>query len=147
MRPRTVELKAPDYARRSSPALPGGARADRNSCRSSAIAVAPQCSYTGRRGRVGVLKPEAGEADTDIRQHPGGAVVIRIPSCASNRFTRRRGGAEMWVELPTPPEASAVRDANTVVLLPDADAVGNTINPPTLDQARKPACRSARHGT
>jgi|GEM_PF-3343066 hypothetical protein len=53
----------------------------------------------------------------------------------------------MWVELPTPPEASAVRDANTVVLLPDADAAGNTINPPTLDQARKPACRSARHGT
>ena len=113
-------------------------------CPSSPLPPSPT---RGEGGVRGVLKPEAGEADTDIRQHPGGAVVIRIPSCASNRFTRRRGGAEMWVELPTPPEASAVRDANTVVLLPDADAVGNTINPPTLDQARKPACRSARHGT
>jgi hypothetical protein len=49
----------------------------------------------------------------------------------------------MWMGLPTPPEASAVCDANTVVLLPDADAAGNTINPPTLDQALKPVCRSA----
>ena len=53
----------------------------------------------------------------------------------------------MWMELPTPSEAGAACDASTVVLLPDADAAGNTINPPTLDHALEPACRSARHST
>jgi hypothetical protein len=106
------------------------------------------------KGGVGVLMPETGEADmdnrqhpgSDNRQHPGSAVVIRIPPRAPRRRVHRtgsRGGAEMWMGLPTPPEASAVCDANTVVLLPDADAAGNTNNPPTLDQALKPVCRSA----
>ena len=53
----------------------------------------------------------------------------------------------MWMELPTPSDAGAACDASTVVLLPDADAAGNTINPPTLDHALEPACRSARHST
>ena len=42
-------------------ALPGSDRGDRHSFRSPAIAVAPQCSHTGRRGSLGVLTAEMGD--------------------------------------------------------------------------------------
>jgi len=132
MRPRTVELKAPDYARRSSPALPGGASVDRNSFRSPAIAIAPQCSHTGRRGRVGVLKFEMGDGAQGLPENlasarlhagettalPGGASVDRnsfrspaiavAPQCS---YTGRRGRAGVLMRFCPPCEAARGRDA------------------------------------
>ena len=95
-----------------TPALPGSASVDRNSFRSPAIAIAPQCSYTGRRGRVGVLKFEMGDGAQGLPENlasarlhagettalPGGASVDRnsfrspaiaiAPQCS---HTERRG--------------------------------------------------------
>jgi len=105
-----------------TPALPGGDGVDRNSFRSPAIAIAPQCSHTGRRGSAGrpdaLLLPPVRLHVGETPALPGGASVDRnsfrspaiaiAPQCS---HTGRRGRAGRPDALLPPCEAARGRDA------------------------------------
>jgi hypothetical protein len=86
-RPDSLGARASGAQAGETPALPGGASVDRNSCRSPAIAIAPQCSHTGRRGRA--RRPDA--PLPLIPPAPFSHCKWRCPGCAR---LRRAGGRD-----------------------------------------------------
>jgi hypothetical protein len=94
-----------------TPALPGGASVDRNSFRSPAIAIAPQCSHTERRGRVGVLTAEMGDGTQGACQKIYPCERLPSPTVSGDALGARASGAQAGETPALPGSASVDRNS------------------------------------